>query len=166
VPDGHALARLVRLVAGARDGERNALTFWAACRAAKSWPDGALALVGRLRGAAPILRKIGIEIGFGREGRARTRTIRIIAASENTKAQPSAPSPSSASAPESSPANGFAVSLRTVPSDADGNTGDPPTVRGSPLKTNGATVADPADANPTLVSGSEKTGTPDWSVQL
>jgi hypothetical protein len=33
VPDGHALARLVRLVAGAREGERNDLTYWAACRA-------------------------------------------------------------------------------------------------------------------------------------
>jgi hypothetical protein len=33
VPDGHALARLVRLVAGAREGERNGITYWAACRA-------------------------------------------------------------------------------------------------------------------------------------
>jgi hypothetical protein len=33
VPDGHALARLVRLVARAREGERNDLTYWAACRA-------------------------------------------------------------------------------------------------------------------------------------
>jgi hypothetical protein len=43
----------------------------------KGWPDGPRALAGRLRRAATFLRKIGIEIGFGREGRARTRTINI-----------------------------------------------------------------------------------------
>jgi len=32
--------------------------------------------VGHLRRAATFLRKIGTEIGFGREGRARTRIIR------------------------------------------------------------------------------------------
>jgi hypothetical protein len=41
----------------------------------KNWPDGPRALAGRLRRAAPVLRKIGIEIGFGSEGRARTRII-------------------------------------------------------------------------------------------
>ena len=50
----------------------------------KTWPDGPRALAGRLRRAATFLRKIGIEIGFGREGRARTRTINI------TTIQPSA----------------------------------------------------------------------------
>jgi hypothetical protein len=42
-------------------------------RAAKSkaWPDSPRALSGRLRRAATFLRKIGIEISFGREGRAR-----------------------------------------------------------------------------------------------
>src|SRR5215468_9038979 len=43
----------------------------------KTWPDTPRALAGRLRRAATFLRKIGIEIGFGREGRARTRTINI-----------------------------------------------------------------------------------------
>ena len=43
----------------------------------KSWPDSARALAGRLRRAATFLRKIGIEIGFEREGRARTRVIHI-----------------------------------------------------------------------------------------
>jgi len=43
----------------------------------KTWPDSPRALAGRLRRAATFLRKIGIEIGFGREGRARTRTIHI-----------------------------------------------------------------------------------------
>src|ERR1700756_3911287 len=43
----------------------------------KTWPDSPRALAGRLRRAATFLRKIGIEISFGREGRARTRTITI-----------------------------------------------------------------------------------------
>jgi hypothetical protein len=33
VPDTHALAKFVRLVAAAPEGERNALAYWAACRA-------------------------------------------------------------------------------------------------------------------------------------
>src|SRR5262249_25127385 len=43
----------------------------------KTWPDSPRALGGRLRRAATFLRKIGIEISFGRDGRARTRTIHI-----------------------------------------------------------------------------------------
>ena len=45
----------------------------------KTWPESPRALAGRLRRAATFLRKIGIEISFGREGRARTRTIHIAA---------------------------------------------------------------------------------------
>jgi hypothetical protein len=44
---------------------------------AKTWPDSPRALAGRLRRAATFLRKIGIETVFEREGRARTRMIRI-----------------------------------------------------------------------------------------
>ena len=86
----------------------------------KTWPDGPRALAGRLRRAATFLRKIGIEIGFGREGRARTRTINITtiqpsAAPEKQGAQPSAPSTPSAPTAKSNPANGFAAqSVRTV----------------------------------------------------
>jgi hypothetical protein len=36
----------------------------------KNWPDSPRALAGRLRRAATFLRKVGMEIGFGREGRA------------------------------------------------------------------------------------------------
>jgi hypothetical protein len=43
----------------------------------KSWPNGARALAGRLRRAATALRKIGIEVNFTKEGRARTRVISI-----------------------------------------------------------------------------------------
>ena len=68
---------------------------------AKTWPDSPRALAGRLRRAATFLRKIGVDIGFEREGRARTRVIRITAASspralENEAAEPSAPSAPSA----------------------------------------------------------------------
>ena len=136
----------------------------------KTWPDGPRALAGRLRRAATFLRKIGIEIGFGREGRARTRTINITtiqpsAAPEKPGAQPSAPSAPKA---KSNPANGFAAqSLRTVAHDADGSGNrNASTVRANPLKTNAGTAADGADANPPPQSGPEKTGAPDWSTRL
>jgi hypothetical protein len=72
------------------------------------------------------LRKIGIEISFGREGRARTRIIHIITtgsrhAPETEGPRPSASSAPSAFAPKPNPANGFAAaSSRTVANDADG----------------------------------------------
>jgi hypothetical protein len=74
---------------------------------AKTWPDGPRALAGRLRRAATFLRKIGIEIGFEREGRARTRTIRITmtgkpASPETQGAQPSASSAPPADRPKAS----------------------------------------------------------------
>jgi hypothetical protein len=48
----------------------------------KAWPDGPRALAGRLRRAAAFLRKVGIEIGFEREGLARRTRIITITASE------------------------------------------------------------------------------------
>jgi hypothetical protein len=137
---------------------------------AKTWPDSPRALAGRLRRAATFLRKIGIEIGFEREGRARTRIIRITAASANPApehggAQPSAPSASSAPRPNPNPVNGFAASdLRTVANDADG----PPnnvvgTVRANPLKSQDGTAADGADAKDQPQSALGKTG---WSARL
>jgi hypothetical protein len=42
VPDGHAMMRLVQLVANARIGERNSLTYWAACRAGEMVASGLL----------------------------------------------------------------------------------------------------------------------------
>ena len=120
-------------------------------RAAKSkaWPDSPRALSGRLRRAATFLRKVGIEISFGREGRARTRTITINhSAAENAGARPSTPSTSSASTQKASPANDFAPeALRTVGGNADGSDHDGnPTVRANPLKTNAGNGADGADA--------------------
>jgi hypothetical protein len=42
VPDDRALAGLVRLIARAREGERNKLTYWAACRAGEMVASGML----------------------------------------------------------------------------------------------------------------------------
>jgi hypothetical protein len=137
---------------------------------AKTWPDSPRALAGRLRRAATFLRKIGVEIGFDREGRARTRIIRIATApadpaQERDGARPSAPSTSSVPTLKSGPANGFAPpDLRTVANDADGRANGPAkAVRANPLKSNAGTAADGADANRPLQSGPENTG---WRARL
>jgi hypothetical protein len=76
----------------------------------KSWPDSPRALSGRLRRVATFLRKIGIEISFGREGRERARIITITAhsAQENEGMRPSAASASSPPSGRASPANDLA----------------------------------------------------------
>ena len=61
-------------------------------RKSKTWPSSARALSGRARRAATLLREIGIDIAFEREGRARTRTIRITHKPEDAPARPSASS--------------------------------------------------------------------------
>jgi hypothetical protein len=140
----------------------------------KTWPDSPRALAGRLRRAATFLRKIGIEISFGREGRARTRTILITTTPnhitpENTGARPSAPS---ASEPKSNIVNGSAFSpLREVANDggswADGNGRDGVSVvRADPLKTGAAAAADGADVNRLPQSAPEITGAPGWRARL
>jgi hypothetical protein len=58
----------------------------------KSWPDHPRALSGRLRRAATFLRKIGIEIGFSREGRSRARIISIVSQPDSGGMQRSASS--------------------------------------------------------------------------
>jgi hypothetical protein len=141
-------------------------------RAAKSkvWPDSPRALAGRLRRAATFLRKIGIEVGFDREGRARTRVIRITCtpsrpAPEQAGARPSAPSAPSVDEANSNQPNGFAPpDLRTVGKDADGSgCGSAPTVRVNPLKLNDGTAADGADANLSPHSAPGQTG---WRARL
>jgi hypothetical protein len=139
----------------------------------KTWPDGPRVLGGRLRRAAPVLRKIGMEINFGREGRSRTRTINITAtpsssAPENAGAQPSAQSASSASTPNVNPANGFAAPLqRTVAEGADGSgRSDRRTVRANTLKTEAGTSADGADANSPAQSEPGEDRTPGWRVRI
>ena len=119
----------------------------------KAWPDNPRALAGRLRRAATFLRKVGVEISFGREGRARTRNIHISTtpscpATENAGALPSASSVSSTPITKPNPANGFAAAhRRTVANHADGRgQGSDSTVRANPLKGNNETAAVGADA--------------------
>jgi len=138
----------------------------------KTWPDSPRALAGRLRRAATFLRKIGIDIGFEREGRARTRIIRITtgpsSAPETGGARPSASSAPSVNQPKLIPANGFAQQgLRTVGHDMDGSrSGNGSIVRSNPLKSSGETDADGADANRPPRSEPEETGTPAWRARL
>ena len=136
----------------------------------KTWPDSPRALAGRLRRAATFLRKIGIDIGFEREGRARTRMIRI-----TTTGKPPRQKPEGRNRPHRPhrppirrkpiPANGFASpGLRTVGDPADGSTGgNGSTVRANPLKSNGEDDADGADANHPPQSAPENAG---WRARL
>jgi hypothetical protein len=132
-----------------------ALAAAAGERAAKSktFPDSPRALAGRLRRAATFLRKIGITTDFVREGRARSRIIRIVSASqsapEEAGAKSSAPSGSSASIAEYNAASGLTpASERTVTNDRDDcNDGQDQTVRIEPLKYEDETGADDVDAN-------------------
>ena len=137
---------------------------------AKTWPDSPRALSGRLRRAATFLRKIGIEIGFDREGRARTRIIRITTTGEPASPETGGAQPSASSAPpadrlKAGSGNGFAtLGLRTVGNVADGSTGERgATVRVNPLKPDAEADADGADAKHPLQSARDKPG---WSARL
>jgi hypothetical protein len=139
----------------------------------KTWPDSPRALSGRLRRAATFLRKIGIKVSFEREGRARTRVIRITATSsdpvpERGGAQSSVSSAPSAPRPKSSPDNGFgAPDPRTIANDADGCAhGKVDSVRANPLKSDGRDDADGADANRAAHSGPDKIAATSWRARL
>jgi hypothetical protein len=132
----------------------------------KTWPDSPRALAGRLRRAAAFLRKIGIEISFGREGRARTRTITIVSEIDWVGKFASASSASSASKPKSNYINGLAAdgSADGRALEADGT--GPSTVRANPLKLNDEDDADGRDANFPTQSAPEKQGDDDWEGGL
>jgi hypothetical protein len=53
-------------------------------RGSADWPRNPRALAGRLRRAQTFLRALGIEVAFGREGRAGSRVIRIHTTLANT----------------------------------------------------------------------------------
>jgi hypothetical protein len=136
----------------------------------KTWPDSPRALAGRLRRAATFLRKIGIDIGFEREGRARTRMIRIMTTGQSPAPETREPQASASSAPsadpvKANPGNGFGhQSLRTVGIQADGSRGENgATVHANPLKNNLKTDADDADADHPPQSARENAG---WRARL
>jgi hypothetical protein len=136
----------------------------------KIWPDSPRAVAGRLRRAATFLRKIGIEIRFDREGRARTRVIHVTSSGktvgpENVGAQPSASSAPSSPSEKVNRPNGFAApGMRTVGGPADGpNGGVDSTVRANARKTHDETDADGAGGNFRPQSAPKKVG---WSARI
>jgi hypothetical protein len=68
IPDSRALAGLVRSVARAAEGERNAVTFWAACRAGEMAASG---LLGAETGAA-VISHAAMQSGLPRAEAERT----------------------------------------------------------------------------------------------
>lgn len=121
-------------------------------------------------GAATFLRKIGIDIGFEREGRARTRTIRVTTAGkpaspETGGVQASASSAPPADWPKVSSGSEFASpGLRTVGNVANGSAGQTgATVRANPLMADAETEADGADATHPHQSAQENAG---WRARL
>jgi Bifunctional DNA primase/polymerase, N-terminal len=68
VPDGQALMRLVRLIAGARVGERNNMTYWAACRAGEMVASGLLGA----DAAATVIAEAATRAGLPRSEAERT----------------------------------------------------------------------------------------------
>ena len=156
----------------------DALTKQAGERVTKSktWPASPRALSGRLRRAAPVLRKVGIDIDHSKEGRARTRVIHITTARENSDApdwsgaQPSAPSAPSAHPPKGNGISAFAENnRRTVGDVADGQGGDvgtdtTSTVRANPLKSADTDGADAKDAHLPSQTGPKKNGRQGWGA--
>jgi hypothetical protein len=68
VPDRHALNRLVQFVVRASAGERNNLTYWAACRAGEMVASGLL----KPALAAAIIIEAGVRSGLPRSEAERT----------------------------------------------------------------------------------------------
>ena len=68
VPDTHVLAKLVRLVAATPEGERNALTYWAACRAGEMVASGLL----DAESATAVIAEAAISAGLTRSEADRT----------------------------------------------------------------------------------------------
>jgi hypothetical protein len=174
VIDADPIAAAVRVVmatrtqwTGTASDLLGALTEMVGERVAKSkaWPDSPRALAGRLRRAATFLRRVGIEMSFDREGRSRTRIIRITSSSnypalEQTGTEPSTPAASSASVSKSNPPNCSAShNLQTVANNAEAcGAGPVSTVCTNPLESKEEIAADDADANRPHQSGPQNTG--------
>jgi hypothetical protein len=80
VPDSHALAQLVRLVARSYEGERNSLTFWAACRTGEMVASGLL----DAESAAALIAEAAICAGLARSEAERTARSGVRKTSEGT----------------------------------------------------------------------------------
>jgi hypothetical protein len=140
---------------------------------AKTWPANPRALSGRLRRAATFLRRVGIDIDYAKEGRARTRIIVITARGSSVGpdgdgAQQSAPSASSAIPLNGNEINAFGDAiLRTVDGKADVGDGETdPTVRANPLKCGDTDGADATDAKHPSQSDPEENGQQGWRATL
>ena len=68
IPDNHFLGKLVHLVAGASEGERNSLTYWAACRAGEMVASGLL----NADAAAAVIAEAATRAGLPRAEAERT----------------------------------------------------------------------------------------------
>ena len=115
-------------------------------RRGKAWPATPRGLSGKVRRAATFLRKLGIDISFGKEGRAKTRVIRILCMPEDAVTEPSAPSAPSVKQ-EKLPLGNGADGVPLRPADANGEPEDHPTVRETAHVSEAADGADGADAN-------------------
>jgi hypothetical protein len=137
-------------------------------RKSRSWPDSPRALSGRLKRAATFLRQVGVEVDFSREGRTRTRIIRLTCAPESPRTQPSASSAASVSEFILLGGNGLpADEPRTVDSNADDHgAGSGASVRAHHLKSNGGTPADGADANYGRQSDAAETNRVGWTRRV
>jgi hypothetical protein len=128
-------------------------------RKSRAWPDSPRALAGHLRRAATDLRKIGIEIEFRKEGRARIRMIYIRTTPSSTQPEHGGARSSASSASLASPS----PPALTVDARADGRAGDngkadTATVRANSSQISTGTAADGADANCSPQSGPKKSG--------
>jgi hypothetical protein len=75
IPDDRALGRLVRVVIGAPEGQRNNLAFWAACRAGEMARSG---LIG-LETAAAVIAAAAMRTGLSRREAERTARSGVLA---------------------------------------------------------------------------------------
>lgn len=123
---------------------------------AKTWPENARSLSGRLRRAATVLRRTGIEVDFGKgRGKSPARLVHLSTRPPLSQlgsdggAPPSEPSEPSGPEAKRNSANGFeAPERRTVAPASDGRTvSAAPTVRPKPLVRQVADGADGADAD-------------------
>jgi curved DNA-binding protein CbpA len=135
----------------------------------RSWPKNARALGGKLRRAAPPLRKIGVHVDFikeAREGHDRERLIVITARSKGVDNFASAPSAETEKSEKHTNGKGLdadanADGMRTQTSDADANadgmrtqTGDEPSADNHQKNNSFSESADGADANFATLSSS------------